>query len=66
LISPSASADVVETIKRMTLRHSAADVATGAKVSAMQTKLPRHGDLQILPDCGHYVSLERPDILNGT
>lgn len=40
------------------------DVAPGPKSSARQTGLARHGRLHVIPDCGHYVPLERPEALN--
>ena len=98
LLSPSASASVVEAVKSMTLRQSvpdiargvtvfhtrpcrdrflagfsgrvivvsgADDVAPGPQMSAMQAGSTRNGQLHVIPDCGHYVPLERPDILNA-
>ncbi len=40
------------------------DVAPGAATSAKQADLARSGRLHIIPECGHYVPLERPDALN--
>ncbi|MGQ4815470.1 alpha/beta fold hydrolase [Agrobacterium vitis] len=41
------------------------DIAPGLKTSSKQAKQAQHGRLQIVPDCGHYVPLERPGYLNG-
>jgi pimeloyl-ACP methyl ester carboxylesterase len=41
------------------------DSAPGPKVSAAQADSARHGQLHIVPDCGHYVPLERPEYLNS-
>jgi pimeloyl-ACP methyl ester carboxylesterase len=34
------------------------------KLNAAQANSARHGRLHIVPDCGHYVPLERPEFLN--
>jgi len=41
------------------------DGAPGPKVSAAQADMAPHGRLHIVPDCGHYVPLERPEYLNS-
>jgi pimeloyl-ACP methyl ester carboxylesterase len=41
------------------------DTAPGAKTSAAQAESARHGRLRVVPDCGHYVPLEKPDALNA-
>lgn len=41
------------------------DVAPGIEISAKQANMARHGRLHIIPDCGHYVPLERPEALNS-
>jgi pimeloyl-ACP methyl ester carboxylesterase len=41
------------------------DTAPGPEVSAGQAALARRGRLHIVPDCGHYVPMERPDHLNS-
>lgn len=43
----------------------ASDVAPGPVSSARQTALARNGKLHVIPDCGHYVPLERPMELNA-
>jgi pimeloyl-ACP methyl ester carboxylesterase len=43
----------------------AEDRAPGPEVSAGQAALARWGRLHIVPDCGHYVPMERPDHLNA-
>lgn len=42
----------------------ACDVAPGADVSAAQARLASQGVLHVVPRCGHYVPLERPEALN--
>jgi pimeloyl-ACP methyl ester carboxylesterase len=41
------------------------DVTPGPKVSTGQANSAQHGRLHIVPDCGHYVPLERPECLNS-
>jgi pimeloyl-ACP methyl ester carboxylesterase len=41
------------------------DVAPGLKVSAAQANSAQQGRLHIVPECGHYVPLERPEYLNS-
>jgi pimeloyl-ACP methyl ester carboxylesterase len=41
------------------------DVAPGPEVSKAQADCAQHGQLHIVPQCGHYVPLERPDVLNS-
>lgn len=41
------------------------DVAPGPETSARQAHLAPSGRLHIVPGCGHYVPLERPDALNA-
>jgi pimeloyl-ACP methyl ester carboxylesterase len=41
------------------------DGAPGPKVSAAQADSAQHGQLYIVPECGHYVPLERPEYLNS-
>jgi pimeloyl-ACP methyl ester carboxylesterase len=41
------------------------DVAPGPKVSKAQADSAQHGRLHIVPECGHYVPLERPEYLNS-
>ena len=41
------------------------DSAPGLKVSAAQASSAPHGQLHVVPDCGHYVPLERPEHLNS-
>jgi len=43
----------------------AEDVAPGPKVSKAQADSARHERLHVVPDCGHYVPLERPEYLNS-
>lgn len=40
------------------------DVAPGPRTSAKQADLAPYGRLHIIPKCGHYVPLERPEALN--
>ena len=39
------------------------DSAPGLKVSTVQANSARHGRLHVVPECGHYVPLERTRIL---
>jgi pimeloyl-ACP methyl ester carboxylesterase len=41
------------------------DVAPGPAVSKAQAESAPHGRLHIVPECGHYIPLERPDDLNA-
>jgi pimeloyl-ACP methyl ester carboxylesterase len=41
------------------------DSAPGPKVSAAQADSAQHGCLHTVPECGHYVPLERPAYLNS-
>jgi pimeloyl-ACP methyl ester carboxylesterase len=41
------------------------DSAPGPKTSAAQANSAQHGRLHIIPQCGHYVPLERPEYLNA-
>ncbi len=48
----------------VTIVSGAEDIAPGLKVSAAQANSARNGVLMIVPDCGHYVPLEKPERLN--
>jgi pimeloyl-ACP methyl ester carboxylesterase len=41
------------------------DNAPGLEVSAAQARSAQHGRLHIVPECGHYVPLERPESMNS-
>lgn len=41
------------------------DVAPGPQASAAQAGRALHGRFHLVPGCGHYVPLERPDVLNS-
>ena len=41
------------------------DRAPGPNVSAAQACSAKHGRLHVIPECGHYVPLERPEYLNS-
>src|SRR5262245_1937771 len=41
------------------------DSAPGLKVSTAQANSARLGRLHVVPECGHYVPLERPEFLNS-
>jgi pimeloyl-ACP methyl ester carboxylesterase len=40
------------------------DSAPGLKMSTAQANSARRGRLHVIPECGHYVPLERPEYLN--
>lgn len=40
------------------------DRAPGLKISEAQAKQAKHGRFHLVPECGHYVPLERPSNLN--
>lgn len=40
------------------------DVAPGPETSARQAEMARLGRLHVIPDCGHYVPMEKPAVLN--
>ncbi|MGF6254377.1 alpha/beta fold hydrolase [Ensifer sp. LBL] len=48
---------------RVTIVSGADDVAPGPKISASQAEAALDGHLRIIPECGHYVPLERPGAL---
>jgi pimeloyl-ACP methyl ester carboxylesterase len=41
------------------------DSAPGPKTSAAQADLAPNGCLRVVPGCGHYVPLERPEVVNS-
>jgi pimeloyl-ACP methyl ester carboxylesterase len=41
------------------------DIAPGPEVSKAQADLAQRGRLYVIPNCGHYVALERPENLNS-
>lgn len=41
------------------------DAAPGIETSRMQAEIAQHGRLHIIPDCGHYVPIERPKAINS-
>lgn len=41
------------------------DVVPGLKTMRAQAKAARNGQLIVVPDCGHYVPLERPQAMNS-
>ncbi|SMH51151.1 alpha/beta fold hydrolase [Mesorhizobium australicum] len=43
----------------------AEDTAPGLATSERQTRMARDGSLHVIPDCGHYVPLERPGEINA-
>lgn len=40
------------------------DRAPGPKTSALQADMAANGRLLVIPECGHYVPLEKPDVMN--
>jgi len=57
--------DVLSTFPgQITIISGADDTTPGLKVSAAQAKAARNGSLILIPDCGHYVPLEKPKRLN--
>jgi pimeloyl-[acyl-carrier protein] methyl ester esterase len=41
------------------------DPAPGRNISVAQAASAPHGRLQVVPECGHYVPLEKPRVLNA-
>lgn len=41
------------------------DIAPGVATSERQARMARNGSLHVVPGCGHYVPLERPDEMNA-
>jgi pimeloyl-ACP methyl ester carboxylesterase len=41
------------------------DVLPGLATSSKQADLAQNGCLHVIPECGHYVSMERPEALNS-
>lgn len=41
------------------------DVAPGLKTMKAQAKASKNGQLLVVPDCGHYVPIERPQAMNS-
>lgn len=41
------------------------DIAPGSEVCAAQARSAQHGRLHIVPACGHYVPVERPEYTNS-
>ena len=62
---PDRSALQPELACPVTLITGADDVAPGIKKSREQVRQARRGTLHVIPDCGHYVPLERPHELNA-
>jgi len=58
--------DVLSTFPRpVVVITGADDVAPGRATSTAQAALALRGRLHVIPDCGHYVPLERPEQLNA-
>jgi pimeloyl-ACP methyl ester carboxylesterase len=43
----------------------AEDVAPGIETSRKQAEMAQHGRLHVIPECGHYVPMERPEAVNS-
>lgn len=41
------------------------DVAPGIETSRKQAEMAQHGRLHVIPECGHYVPMERPEAVNS-
>ena len=41
------------------------DIAPGLKISEKQARMAQKGSLHVIPECGHYASLERPEAINA-
>lgn len=41
------------------------DIAPGIETSRKQAEMAQHGRLHVIPDCGHYVPIERPEAVNS-
>jgi pimeloyl-ACP methyl ester carboxylesterase len=48
----------------VTFVSGAEDIAPGPETSAAQARTAPDGIVEIIPDCGHYVPLEKPDQFN--
>ena len=42
------------------------DIAPGPKISEKQAKLAQQGSLHVIPECGHYAPLERPEAMTDS
>ncbi|MDQ1183214.1 alpha/beta fold hydrolase [Agrobacterium larrymoorei] len=40
------------------------DIAPGVEISRKQADMARRGRSHVIPDCGHYVPIEKPEVLN--
>jgi pimeloyl-ACP methyl ester carboxylesterase len=61
---PDRGALLAELACPVTFVTGANDLAPGIKRSREQARQTRRGTLHVIPDCGHYVPLERPRELN--
>jgi pimeloyl-ACP methyl ester carboxylesterase len=41
------------------------DVLPGLATSSKQAEMAPNARLHVIPECGHYVSMERPEALNS-
>jgi pimeloyl-ACP methyl ester carboxylesterase len=41
------------------------DVLPGLATSSKQAEIAPNGHLHVIPECGHYVPMERPEALNS-
>lgn len=62
---PSRDRFLLEFSKPVVVLTGADDVAPGYNVSAAQAMAAPQGRLHVVPSCGHYVPLEKPEALNA-